>query len=296
MSEKFYKIIIGVLVGIIVLQFVIFLAVKKPAEKRVKPVSTSIPPIKVRIERPVRPKVQSVPHVPAPDYTTQTTRALLGKGKIAIILDDWGYNLNNFSILEQIKVPLTLSILPNLAYSETVSQKAKDSGFQIMLHLPSEPMENIPLEENTILTSMNDKTIKGIVNSDLNSLLNVSGVNNHMGSKVTRDSKTLSIILGELKKRNLYFVDSYVMASSLGQDVASKMKIPFAKRDVFLDNKADYEYIRQQLNKLALKAKINGFAVGIGHDRKTTLEVLRDYIPELEKDGITFVFASELVK
>jgi polysaccharide deacetylase 2 family uncharacterized protein YibQ len=39
-----------------------------------------------------------------------------------------------------------------------------------------------------------------------------------------------------------------------------------------------------------------GSAVGIGHDRKITLEVLRDVMPQLAKEGYKLVFVSELAQ
>ncbi len=48
--------------------------------------------------------------------------------------------------------------------------------------------------------------------------------------------------------------------------------------------------------KLKNLSRKHGLAIGIGHDRKTTLEVLREAMPELEKEGFKFVFVSELVK
>lgn len=218
------------------------------------------------------------------------------KGKIAIVIDDWGYSLNNLAILRQIKYPLTVSVLPNLSYSESISQEAKQLRFEVILHLPMEPHEKIRLEHNTIMTSMNEKTIRDIIANDLDNIAYVRGVSNHMGSEAVQDLRTMSIVFSELQKRGLYFLDSYVSSKSVNFELAHKIHLAFAKRDVFLDNKEDPEYIRSQIYKLKVKARIYGQAIGIGHNRKTTLQVLKDIMPELEKEGYRFVFVSELVK
>ena len=217
------------------------------------------------------------------------------KGRIAIVLDDWGYNLNNLAVLKQIKSPLTLSILPNLAYSKEISERMHNLKYQIILHLPMEPKEKLRLENNTIMASMSEDTIRNIMNDDLNNIVYAKGISNHMGSNVTRDARVISVIFGELKKRGLFFLDSYVSNESVCSDMASKMGVGFIRRDIFLDNKNEPEYIRSQLYKLKSKAKIYGYAVGIGHDRRTTLEVLKEVMPELEKEGYKFVYLSELV-
>ena len=74
------------------------------------------------------------------------------------------------------------------------------------------------------------------------------------------------------------------------------MHVGFVKRDIFLDNKEEAEYIKGQIYKLKRNAQMYGHAVGIGHDRKITLEVLKETMTELEREGYKLVFVSELVK
>ncbi len=218
------------------------------------------------------------------------------KAKIAIVIDDWGYNLNNLHILDRIKYPLTCSVLPNLSYSGTVASELHARGFQIILHLPMEPHEKYRLEKNTIMTAMDEPTIRNIIEQDLANIVYAKGVSNHMGSRATEDARTMEIVFKELKKRRLYFLDSFVSSKSACSELAGRMGLAFARRDVFLDNKEEAGYIRQQLYKLKLKAKLYGRAIGIGHDRKITLEVLKEVMPQLEKEGYEFVFVLQLLK
>jgi polysaccharide deacetylase 2 family uncharacterized protein YibQ len=215
--ERRDKIIIGVLLIIIILQGV-FIIISRP---------------------------KKIPKVP-----------LVLKGKIAIVIDDWGYNLNNLVLLDQIKYPLTVSVLPNLNYSQAVAEQSHRRGFQIILHLPLEPHEKLRLEKNTVMTSMDEVTIRNILKQDLASLAYPCGVSNHMGSKATEDPRTMGIIFRELKRRNLYFLDSLVSSESVCFDLAQKMHLGFAKRDVFLDNIEEPEYIRGQIYKLKTRARV----------------------------------------
>ena len=218
------------------------------------------------------------------------------KGKIAIVIDDWGYNLDNLYILDQIKYPFTASVLPRLDYSKATAAELHRRGVQIILHLPMEPYEKYRLEKNTIMTSMGEQAIINIITQDLSDIHYAIGVSNHMGSKSTEDLRTMSIVFNELKKRNLFFLDSLVSPKTICSGLAAKLQVGFIKRDIFLDNKEEPGYIKDQIYKLKRKAQIYGHAVGIGHDRKITLEVLRDTMPELEKEGYKLVFVSELVK
>ncbi len=217
-------------------------------------------------------------------------------GRIAIVLDDWGYNLNNIPLLEQINLPLTVSVLPNLAYSKKISKDLSARGFEIILHLPMEPEGKNAMEKDTIKTSMQEKEIQEIILKSFASVENVKGVNNHMGSKATSSIKTVEIVFKELKKRNLFFLDSYVISTSKCLGVARRHGLRFAKRDIFIDNKNELEYIKKQIQLLKAEAKKNGYAIGIGHDRKNTIVALKEEMPKIEREGYRFVFVSELVK
>ena len=220
------------------------------------------------------------------------------KPRIAIVLDDWGYNLNNLHFLNEIPYPLTISILPNLTYSKLIAREINNKGREIILHLPLEPTpsEVMRLERNTILTNMDAKQIRDIFIEDLNSIVYARGVSNHMGSKATSDLAVMEVIFREMHKKNLYFLDSLVSKKSVCEKLARKRNVKFAKRDIFLDNESDPAYIKGQINKLRLRALRLGYAVGVGHDRMITLEVLKEVMPQLEKEGFQFVFVSDLAK
>jgi len=218
------------------------------------------------------------------------------KGKIAIVIDDWGYHLDNLDTAKSIKQPLTCAVLPNLKNSNFVAKKLKSSGFEIILHLPMQPKEEFKLEVNTITSNMDSSQVSDILNKALLSVSYAKGVSNHMGSKVTENNKIMEIILKQVKKHRLYFLDSYVTAGSVCEESAKNIGVKFAKRDVFLDNQNEPKYIKAQLVKLKNLAEKQGAAIGIGHDRKNTLAVLKEMVPQLVKDGYKFVYVSELAR
>lgn len=263
-KEKKYGIVVAVLAVIIILQWIFILSGRR------------------RLPRPP-PKAPPAPVV-----------AL--KAKIAIVLDDWGYNLNNVAGAGRIKYPITAAVLPNLAYSRRVSRELHRAGLEIILHLPLEPHEKVRLEKDTIMIGMDENAVKGILDRDLSGIEYVKGASGHMGSLATEDPVIMGIIFKDLKNRRLYFLDSFVSAKSVCAATAKQAGLAFARRSVFLDNQLDPAYIRKQIYQLKTKARINGQAIGIGHDRKATLEVLREVMPQLEKEGYKFVYVSELTK
>ncbi|MFA6384671.1 MAG: divergent polysaccharide deacetylase family protein, partial [Candidatus Omnitrophota bacterium] len=138
--------------------------------------------------------------------------------------------------------------------------------------------------------------IKTIIDRNLSTFPYIRGISNHMGSRATEDNRTMQVIMSDLKNKHLYFLDSFVTSLSVAQSEAFRSRVSFVKRDIFLDNQPDPAYIRQQIYKLVSRARQHGYAVGIGHDRKATLEVLRQVMPEIIKEGYRFVNLSEVVK
>ena len=143
---------------------------------------------------------------------------------------------------------------------------------------------------------MKDSKIIEVFNSAISSVPAAKGVSNHMGSKATEGKKTMSVIFKQMKKRNLFFLVSLVTKKSTCDGLAKEIGIKFASRDIFLDNINEKSYIKGQLEKLARLAQINGHAIGIGHDRRMTLEVLEEEMKNLERQGIEFVYLSQMVK
>ena len=134
-----------------------------------------------------------------------------------------------------------------------------------------------------------------MLEQDLEDVPGAKGVNNHMGSSFTENREKMLIVLKELKKRNLFYIDSRTTSDTVGFKLARDMGLPAAKRSVFLDNDLAPKSIRIQLERLLSMARHSGFAIGIGHPHKETLEILREYQSGI-KTEFYVVHVSELVR
>ena len=216
--------------------------------------------------------------------------------KLAIVLDDWGYNTKSLDAILQIDKPVTLSVLPGLPYSALVAQKAKGHGHEVILHMPMEPKAKMRLELATLYTSMADDEIRANLCNALQTVPGASGINNHEGSKATEDRRLMKVVFGELKKNNMFFLDSLVTNYSVCESAAKEAGIRFIKRSIFLDNESDPAYIKKQFEKAMNLAIRNGDAVAIGHDRPNTIAVLKEMIPVIESKGIEMTYVSNLAR
>ncbi len=219
-----------------------------------------------------------------------------GRPRVAIVLDDWGYNLDAFPQLEGLRRPVTLSVLPDLAYSARIAEDGHRWGHEIILHMPMEPKGNVPLEKSTIRTAMTDAEIRDRLNHSIEGLPHLVGISNHQGSKATEDGRVMKTVLAVAKSRSLFFLDSVTTDRSSVPEAARSLGMPVLRRDVFLDNTKTEEAIQARFDELRRVAKTQGWAVGIGHDEPLTVEMIKKNIPQFEAEGIEIVRLSDLLK
>lgn len=218
-------------------------------------------------------------------------------GKLAIIVDDCGYDMNTVRTMLDTKLPFSYAILPFKEYSSDVLAMVNEQGRVPMLHLPMEPMDKSAMSEgkNTVQVSMTADQQRALVRKAVDSLPGIMGVNNHQGSRATSDATTMKNVLTELRNKGLFFVDSKTIASSKGRDMARQMNVSTARNDIFLDHSSDPEEIRKQIYKAMDLADKNGSAIVICHARTGTAACWKKYANEFKKSGITFVPVTELL-
>lgn len=232
-------------------------------------------------------------------FVTHEIRVLpfRAQARVAIIFDDAGASLEELDPIIALGRPVTVAVLPGLRYSREAAERTRAAGLEVFLHLPLEPEDPTKrVGPGAITTDMSDEQIISIVRTDLEDVPGVVGVNNHMGSRATADERVMRAVLRVVKERDLIFVDSVTSARSIGSRLASEMQIRTAARQVFLDNIDEREAIRRQIVRLIALARQRGEAVAIGHARRLTARVLKDMLPEFDRQGIELVPASALAR
>ena len=215
---------------------------------------------------------------------------------IVFVIDDIGHEITYDKVIDQLGNKITYAILPHLRYSQYYGQKSRQTGADVILHLPLESERGIYPGPGLITRFMPEDVVRRMVGENLDSIPNRIGANNHMGSLGTSDPGFMKIILEEFKKRNLFFLDSFTSPKSQVVPICRSLHIPVLRRDVFLDNVEQPEPIRQLIAKTASVASKLGYAIAIGHYKKYTLEVIAEEIPKYEKQGYQFVKLSDLMK
>ncbi len=215
---------------------------------------------------------------------------------VALVLDDFGYTEKNLEALRDMGAAFTMAVLPNAPCSGSACSFAEENGTEVILHLPMEPKgETARLERDTIGPDMDEAAVSKVIEKAFLSVPTAVGVSNHMGSKATEDIRLMTVVLDDLGKRGMFFLDSFTTARSVCKRAALERAVPYARRDIFIDNVLEEEYIIGQLETLERMALAGGRAVAIGHDRGVTIDVLRRAIPKMREKGIRFVVLSELM-
>jgi len=233
-------------------------------------------------------KPQSIAKKPINKYS--------GAPSVAIIIDDLGIDTGIVERLLALDIPVAFSILPHQKYSRSIALNARKMGQVVMLHLPMEPRsESKDPGMGALFTSFENFLIIKRIEEDLTWTPGLEGVNNHMGSRFTESESKMRVVMKQIKKRGLFFIDSRTTADTVAYKTALSMGVPSARRSVFLDNDREVEKISSQIMKLARKALDSGSAIGIGHPYRETVEAMEKALPKFASMGVHIVPVTALL-
>lgn len=218
------------------------------------------------------------------------------KFDVYIIIDDVGNNLSFLSPFLDFPGPITFAVLPQLVHSAESAKRIYAADKELILHQPMEPVGDQDPGPGAIYTWMDEKQISETVEMNLMDFPNISGINNHMGSKATADKETMTSLFQYLAQNDFFFIDSVTTETSVCEQIADEFGVQFGKRNsIFLDNESDRDSINDALRKGLKTAEENGYAVIIGHVQNGTLaELLNAQYGSMIEQGFTFRSISEL--
>jgi len=230
------------------------------------------------------------------DHKEQKEKKSVSLPKIAIIIDDIGYDYPLAVEFMDLELPISLSVLPGAPHARQIARKAEKKGCELLLHLPMEPRgyPGIDPGPGTLLTSMDRETIQRIVRENIQKVPGIKGVNHHMGSLFSEKFDKMKHVLDEIKRNGLFYVDSRTTNRTVAYKLAIAIGLPAAKKSLFIDNDLSKKALRYQMERLLGIARYSGSAVGIGHPHKETYDILLEYGKKLKSDFIV-VPVSKLV-
>ncbi len=246
------------------------------------------------------PPPHPVPPAPSSGQAAWEKYALIappaaGRPMLAVIIDDMGLDKRRSDRILQLPGPLTISFM---SYAEDLGRQtaeARARGHELMMHVPMEPLgEGIDPGPGALLETLPVEEIRKRLVEDLGRFTGYVGINNHMGSRFTAFAPGMQVVMEELHRRGLLFVDSLTTDRSVGLVQAQRAGVPNAGRNVFLDN--DPSQVNAQLARLEELARKRGSAIAIGHPRDATIAALAAWLPTLSQKGLVLVPVTAVVR
>lgn len=220
------------------------------------------------------------------------------KGRIAIVIDDLGQSKKIAMDFLNLDAHLSFSVFPFAPHSREFAREASKQGRDVLLHLPMEP-KGYPMQDpgrGRLLTTMGKRQLLSQLEKDLSAVPYVKGVNNHMGSKFTEDPELMQLVLEDIQRKGLFFLDSRTTPKTVGFRVAQELGVKTGQRNVFLDNERDVSKIKARIFELIALSQKNGGAIGIGHPHPETVQAIREVLPSLRENGVELVPVSSLLE
>lgn len=215
--------------------------------------------------------------------------------RIAIVIDDLGISLQDGRRAVRLPGPVTTAILPHQTHSRALAIESRGAGKEILLHLPMPGADGNDAGAGMIEPDMPPAELRAMIDFNLETVPNVLGVNNHMGSELTRQPEAMRRVMQDLARRKLFFLDSMTSPGSVAAREARAAGLPTLVRDVFLDNDRTPAAIEREFDRLLALARRRGTAIAIGHPYPETLAVLERRLPSLRAAGIELVPLSSLL-
>ena len=226
-----------------------------------------------------------------PFVDTQSTPA------VAIVIDDLGLGAEFTRRAIALDNAVTLALMTYAPNLENWSGAARAARHEILLHVPMQPLNGkIDPGPKALTVALSDAEILDRLRWGLGRMDGYVGINNHMGSRFTQDRAGMSVVMEEIKARGLLFLDSVTIGRTVGSATAAPLHVPFAERNVFLDDQPTAAGVSRQIAVLEQVARRHGSAIAIGHPHEATLSVLAQWLPRAASRGIAVVPLTSVVR
>lgn len=219
--------------------------------------------------------------------------------RLALLVDGFSQtNLADSEDLLEFGRGLTVAISPYSTGARDLADRCREKGLEVIVALPMEDYDYPRGDpgQGGILVDMNERQIRDRVDDAWDRLGGAKGAHTWMGSLAVEDRSVMRAILGEVRRREGYFVESTRSTYSTVPAVAAELEVPTARLRNNIDaGGGSLAGITANLEELAGLAQRRGSAAGVVHPRPATVQALRKLMPRWAAQGLEVVPLSELV-
>jgi uncharacterized protein len=219
--------------------------------------------------------------------------------KIVIVLGGLGIsNKLTQRAIKELPADVTLAFAP---YGDNLQESVNDArreGHEVFLQVPLEPM-GYPATNpgpKTLLSESGEEENIASLHWHMTRFAGYAGVINYMGGKFLTQEGSSKVLLRELRKRGLLFVEDGSVSNSMVDAVAQSMNGKAKRADQVIDADPNPDAILTALKRLEKEAEQNGIAIGSGSGLAVTIDTLRDWSKDAAERGIVIIPMSAAFK
>lgn len=215
---------------------------------------------------------------------------------VAFLIDDAGLDRKGTQRAIKLPGPVTLSFM---SYANDVTEQsaaARAAGHEVMLHLPMEPLDakrNNP-GPNALYVGLDEAELQRRLAWHLDRFPDYVGVNNHMGSRFTANAAGMALVMNEIGRRQVFWLDSLSGPNSAGPALARQRGLDAAERDLFLDDERS-PGVAHELAAMERIARARGDVIAIGHPHGSTLTAIENWMASAKERGFSIVPVSTVL-
>jgi hypothetical protein len=195
-------------------------------------------------------------------------------------------------------IPFTVALRPGQPRLAKLAKEVRDAKREVFVQLPMEPIgyPKVDPGKDAILLDLSRVEIEERINRCLDAVGQANGIVTRMGGAAVNDRDVIRAVLGEVKRRDLLFVDAHgggpSVVEEVGEEIGARTLTLGGTLDATNMNSAG---IRTRLKQLASTATQRGTLVVSVKANALTLTVLEAERDHLAEQGIEIVPASRLV-
>lgn len=226
------------------------------------------------------------------------TEGNFGVARVVIVVAGLGISQTSTQqAITELPGSVTLAFAP---YGNSLGrwmQRARKSGHELLLQVPMEPLDeaNIPGAHTLKANATRSENLTHL-HWAMSRITNYVGIMNHLGGRMLAQTGGLKDVFAEIADRGLMFFEDGSVRNSIGEGMAVRTLLPYAKGNVLIDNVRSRAAIAEKLEKLASEAKRTGLAVGVANAFPDSISLIAQFVRKAKELGIEITPVSAIAK
>ncbi|MDL2210612.1 divergent polysaccharide deacetylase family protein, partial [Desulfovibrio sp. OttesenSCG-928-O18] len=137
--------------------------------------------------------------------------------RLVIVMDDLGEDMRAVRTLANLPFAVTFAVWPRSTNAKKAAEAGHAAGREVIIHQPTEPLKypEVNPGPGALYVSQPDAEIEARVRDSLTRVPFAVGMNNHMGSRFSRDRRGTAAMVRPLKDYGFFVLDSMTHPGSI---------------------------------------------------------------------------------